>query len=354
MTEIKWTKVSQAVRRGEFDAVKTVIGGLEYRIYRNAKGKWKLVYGTKDVETLFEADSKVACKRHIRDVLNNPRPLAQEEVLVTYKDKRHKDGFIYRHFNDNHCKPYRVGKASKQFPNETESVRYWRMVFNLPDDVDASRVVYPEDYKVADAAPVVQEPVVYPGECPPPRPVKGVRMHAVAGECPVRLEGTKWKQVRRWAELMFQEYQQIGKFLTIGALIGAVAHEMHASKFADRQKVRNRIAAIYHEELEADRRRDELVSKLPEPETPQSRTRPEAPPKPTKPEYDRFGYKLGTRAAKINAVLDAVPKTEREIRTLIGHHANVGGHLADLVDRGFAKKVEGNKYRLARKKSNKN
>lgn len=350
MPELKWVKVP-VVRKDELEAVKTVVGGLEYRIYQQPKsGKWVLVYGKKDSrEFLFKGETKAACKKHIQSVLNNPK-LEKEEVQATYKDKVRKDGFVYRTFSDRpEVKPYKVGKASPLFPDEDESVRYWRMIWKLADDVNATLLFYPP----STASTTKPEEVIedYPGEVKPLRVRKGRVVVAPSGECPVKLDDSKWKTLRKWGEAVFKEYESFGAHLTVQGLIAFARVELPDEVAKVTRRLKSIFMLDYQQEVGI--LRGMMVSKQ-VPEVVQEEERPTVPelaPRPAKKEYDKFGYRLGTRAAKINAVLDATPRTELEIRKLIGHHANVGGHLADLVDRGVAKKVEGNKYRLLKKKS---
>lgn len=58
---------------------------------------------------------------------------------------------------------------------------------------------------------------------------------------------------------------------------------------------------------------------------------------------DRFGAKMGSEAAKINAVIDTTPKTASKIRKESKTDRNVTSHLAKLVKLGKVKKWVGKK-----------
>lgn len=52
-------------------------------------------------------------------------------------------------------------------------------------------------------------------------------------------------------------------------------------------------------------------------------------------EKDRFGMRLGTRAARINAVLSAKPQTIKEIQKAAKYNKSIHGHMKKLEELGF-------------------
>jgi hypothetical protein len=56
-------------------------------------------------------------------------------------------------------------------------------------------------------------------------------------------------------------------------------------------------------------------------------------------EKDRFGYRLGTRAARLNAVITTEPQTIKEIQDKADYHKNISGHMFALIKRGFVKRT---------------
>lgn len=66
-------------------------------------------------------------------------------------------------------------------------------------------------------------------------------------------------------------------------------------------------------------------------------------PKPEPMGKDRFGMRLGTRAARINAVLSKVPQTMHEILEKAKYDHNITSHLQKLIELGFVKR-EKNKH----------
>lgn len=62
---------------------------------------------------------------------------------------------------------------------------------------------------------------------------------------------------------------------------------------------------------------------------------------------DKWGYRIGTRSANVNAVLTTTPKFETEIRQAIGYPKPVHSHLSTLVRKGLAIRTKDGKYALA-------
>jgi hypothetical protein len=347
--ELKWYK-TVAKRHNENDAIQTTHAGESFRIYRNSKGVWVLVADRPNSEkqVLHRDTDKIKCKEALLRLLLLEKaakePPAEPKGRYYFKAK---DGHVWVFDRQKEMKPYKKGRISPYFPNEHEIIQAWRLLYKVDDKVDATKLFWPEsNAKKEEPKEMVEE--VYPGNHPEPRTRKGQIVYAATGECPVTLEGVKWKQIRAWAEKVFAEYEEIGKHLSVQGLCSFARIEMPTKV----NKVVSRIREIYKAEvqLEDARLRAEIARrdvKAPEVEGPGAKkaTTKQA------TELDRFGFRVGTRAAKVNAVIDKTPRTEKEIRKLAGHTQPVGGHLALLVKRGFVKKVEGSKYRLFRKKS---
>jgi len=60
---------------------------------------------------------------------------------------------------------------------------------------------------------------------------------------------------------------------------------------------------------------------------------------------DKWGCRLGTRAARLNAVISATPKSAAEIKEEAEYDQPINGHLRFLLQKGFIVKTDENKYR---------
>lgn len=60
---------------------------------------------------------------------------------------------------------------------------------------------------------------------------------------------------------------------------------------------------------------------------------------------DKWGCRLGTRAARLNAVISATPKSAAEIKEEAEYDQPINGHLRFLLLKGFIVKTDENKYR---------
>lgn len=60
---------------------------------------------------------------------------------------------------------------------------------------------------------------------------------------------------------------------------------------------------------------------------------------------DKWGCRLGTRAARLNAVISATPKSAAEIREEAEYDQPINGHLRFLLLKGFIVKTDENTYR---------
>ena len=251
-----------------------------------------------------------------------------------------------------------VGKVSPKFPNETQSQMYSRYFSAVPDDAPISiSEATIEKVEVAREAP--EEIIETYGNCPEPRNNKDrAAIYAVGVPCPIKLEGTKWKQIKQWCQDLFDEYVTSKEYLTITGLLSFAAHlDLEGPK---RDKLVRRIKAIYRLEFMQEQAntqallmsRIERAIKSPESDgeskrRAESQAAPCQAPKRTKEKgRDAWGTTLNTRTSRINRAITDKGKTLDQLEKEVNAHG-ISSHLSKLVRNGFVVRTADKKYKLA-------
>lgn len=169
-------------------------------------------------------------------------------------------------------------------------------------------------------------------------------------------KNAKFGVLKKWAIRLSQEVQEKQKrFLTLGGLRDAIQCATKGEWGYNRQTLAiERLHSIFSQDYDYERRKLQAEFDAATKDT-QKRLEAELSakekklnPKKKEPKEDRFGYRTGSRAAKINAVLSNKPKTAKRIGKESGA-TSVSSHLAELRKKKIVIKTEGNKYRLHKK-----
>jgi len=278
-----------------------------------------------------------------------------------------KNNYVFLHGVSMDWKPRTIARYSPRFPNESEITMYDRLVTGIKDDVDAFALRSPKAELVngAPRLPVVEskpEPESCPIRMPKPRKIGNLRVvNTPSGVAPLRPKGAKWKQIREWAKDMIEWFEDRGDYLTALGLIH-MAGTLELGPKRDRFLMRLRV--LYQNEVEAEHALldrqinspsmapDRTESRLTHSES-KGRTTgrsgrrergvaDKATPKRER-EVDRFGTRLGTGTANINAQLSDKPKSKDELFKATGA-SNVSSHLCRLMREGVVLKTKDDKY----------
>lgn len=189
-------------------------------------------------------------------------------------------------------------------------------------------------------------PEQYSGESPEERDTEHLMRLEVVSQShplPFKPEDAKFLTLFKWAEKVRDYFQIRGKYASLSFLKYAVKY-CSGWNFERGDKASGRLELIYQDEDRVNKARMELMYR-------NSGKVVESEDKP-KIGKDRWGSRIGSKIAKINATITEVPKSVKKIRKESGVY-NVVGHLRSLCDRKLAKKTEDGKYRLFKRKKGK-
>ena len=157
----------------------------------------------------------------------------------------------------------------------------------------------------------------------------------------------KFSSLYKWGEKTRDWFEVRGKFCHVEYLVYCAQYSGFG--FWECEKAVAMVKAIYKDEW--DRHQATLKTKYDW----SGKIRPQEEkgekPKKTKKGKDKWGFRDGSEAAMINAVISKIPKSPKRIKHEARVARNVSGHLSTLVKRKLVKKVEGGKYRLRKPKN---
>jgi hypothetical protein len=158
----------------------------------------------------------------------------------------------------------------------------------------------------------------------------------------------KWKTLRKWAVKACRQFHRLRKAnLTVGALCAYAADLIRDEE--KKTKVCNRLRAIFTSSVEEDRLRfDATVAKAKEESENERKAKEEEKKTGVKVHNarvgkDRFGFRNGTNASKVNAVLTEEPKSIDRIRKESGVDIVIN-HLLNLRRMGVVKRTKKKRY----------
>jgi len=196
----------------------------------------------------------------------------------------------------------------------------------------------------------VEEPLVYKGPAPEERTGgKTTRLYSLTEftKNPLKLENAKSKTVYKWAEKL-RDYWQIRGRLATTDYLRAAAEEQFPFMSPRGAKAVKWLTLIYEEEF----RREQLMRQALVEQAAQAQTEltEKGPAKPREKGKDKWGYRLGTRAARVNAVLIDKGRSEAKLRKLAGETNSVSSHLSSLRKKKLIVRTKSGKYRLRKPK----
>lgn len=237
-----------------------------------------------------------------------------------------------------------IGRRSPKFPKENVLQHHVRLWFNISDkspvNFDAPRT---SAIDLAAAKREPSEPEIYPGS-PKRLPEVGKldRIVCCSGGPPFVLRSFKWKDIRKWCERTLDHFRDEGKALTVSALC-SLAMNLELDFWVCR-RVAARIKAIYAEDHTREfMYLDAMVERSIRSESSERASKskviasaPETKGDDSPPQFrkgkgrDKWGFKLGTRTAKINACFTDVPKTVKRIEKEVGCNG-ASSHVSKLL-----------------------
>ena len=309
---------------------------------------------------------KRAAKQSLKDVANaianGNQASVYQEVLYSLPQRDKfgtKQAFIYAMkevFRLTHLPIMTVTEKdnTKQWSTDSEFIRSFpqrhreqQRRTHVASPIAAQEVNVPVKTEALTAKPV--KALKYKGPAPANRN-KETLIPASIGtkkKCPVLIEGTKFKHLYKWAEKTRDWYQARGYHAGILFLIHTLMHSLPTCKQA--LAAGRKLSLIYREEYAAvNAQFAAMVSKEP---TEVKKEVPEKQPKlPRSKEKDKWGYRVSTRAAAVNAVLSKVPMSKEKITVLAKAQGDIGSHLSTLIKQKLVVRTEEGLYRLRKKK----
>jgi hypothetical protein len=279
----------------------------------------------------------------------------RKNVVLLYADQGQKD-------KDDKPVGRPVGKVSKKFPDESDWHRYLRLWHGIRDDVAVGAALgrkspqsdtkpkqapgggRPAD-RPAETTPEPKEQEEYKGPAPEEREPGGRQRkitYTAQDDCPLWPEDAKFKTLYAWGEKV-RDWFQVRKVHATIHLLQNMARIQFEKDPARADRAARRLALIYADEIAQENAVVEaMVRRTFE------KKEDFKPVKEVNVEKDKFGCKVGSKGARINKVITAVPKSPKKIRRQ-SEVENVGGHLKWLVEQGHAVKTENGRYCLAPK-----
>jgi hypothetical protein len=334
-----------------------------YNIFRLSRDGTRIYDAAQGTDLSYDKTKKETCKRVAQALEDGRKPVADEVYKTVPKDRRAafdffvKDVFYLRHV------PRTDGPMRKLFEAGAKEGRSPRLVANenglevgedyldslsveLWTTIDKARAKADAANKKV-SAPSVTPPPPKPGfktvvkpppdpedyKGPEPRPRHpGLRMEVVPTQrrpCPFLPETAKFSELYSWGERIRDHWQQYQRLATVTYLCHAIDK---CSWPSDRKKkAEARLKLIYKE----DYAREKAVLKTYLDAVGRNDDKDEVKASRKKVERDRFGNKIGTRAAAINKVLSTVPKSPKRIRKEAELTGSIVGHLTHLKDKGL-------------------
>lgn len=201
--------------------------------------------------------------------------------------------------------------------------------------INAPNTLKPKDiYK----PPAQKELPEYKGPIPQRRPAFGMmRMIACSTRPAKRMVSAKYKDIREWAEAYRDQMAELRQYPKISCLRSAIdSYELKTGE--EKELAKRKLLVIYAEEWEEEQAVSRAQYQKDLDKIEQDKKDAILRAKQGKPNLDRFGNKIGTAAALINAVIDAEPKTAKQIAKLSGVEIP-HSHLALLVKKKLVKRL---------------
>jgi hypothetical protein len=230
-----------------------------------------------------------------------------------------------------------LSRALKERPKKPREVTVPIPEYHTPQEASDKKVEKAFAQKAPESIQKESKPLTLPA--PEKRDGRGCyRIYAPVFKAPFRPENAKWRTLLAWIEKLRDFYQLRGILLSTGSVMTLVDGSFK-SKERNEKAVR-RVSEILRPEWEEECA--QISAMIAEAE----RTQGTNPTVKVSKGKDRWGYRTGSAAAKVNEVISKEPKTlKRIVFECDVPVARVRAHLGELVRKKKVKKLPDGKYR---------
>lgn len=167
----------------------------------------------------------------------------------------------------------------------------------------------------------------------------------MADTYPMRLKNAKFSSIYKWAEKLLDYMETKRVYLYPSAVVHLIEQRELNGNAARKAKAVRRFKIIFEKEIDHERQvRDLEWQHALRAQVAKEQGETTAPKAKSAGGKDKWGYRIGTRAAKVNEVIGWPPKSEGQIRKEIGHNVSVGSHLSSLKRKGLVKRTKLGRY----------